>query len=99
MYYDVKNAKYIEEYKIHFEFEDGNAGVVDISIFIGKGQLSKSLKNPEYFKTFSLNPDLGTIFWENGYDIAPETLYFLVTGKHNFKSGLPDYIFESGAKL
>ena len=92
MYYDVKIAKYLEEYKIHLEFEDGISGVVDLSIFIGKGEMSKSLTNIEYFKTFSVNEDLGTICWDNGYDIAPETLYFLLTGRHNYKSGLPDYI-------
>lgn len=92
MYCDVKIANYIEDYKIYLEFEDGNSGVVDLSIFIGKGELSKSLKSFEYFKTFSVNEDLGTICWENGYDIAPETLYFLLTGIHNYKSGLPEYI-------
>ncbi len=53
MYYDVKIAKYLEEYKIHLEFEDGISGVVDLSIFTGKGEMSKNLKNIEYFKTFS----------------------------------------------
>jgi len=37
--------------------------------------LSLPLRNPEYFKQFSVNREIGMIAWPNGPDFAPEFLY------------------------
>ncbi len=44
-----------------------------------KGGIFGKLKNPEYFKRFEANRDLGTLFWGEDVDIAPETLYSKAT--------------------
>lgn len=68
----VVKAKYIEGYKIEFQFSDGKIKTVDLSGEI-YGEVFEPLKDIEYFKRFSLNPF--TIEWENGADFAPEYLY------------------------
>lgn len=38
------------------------------------------MKNLEYFRSFKVNPEIGTITWPDDVDIAPDTLYVEVTG-------------------
>ncbi|MCK9401111.1 MAG: DUF2442 domain-containing protein [Bacteroidales bacterium] len=70
----VVRAKYIEGYKIEFQFNNGIIKTIDLSNEI-YGEVFEPLKNLEYFKKFSLNPF--TIEWENGADFAPDYLYKL----------------------
>jgi uncharacterized protein DUF2442 len=37
------------------------------------------LRDPAYFATVQLDPELGTISWPNGADVAPETLHLWVS--------------------
>lgn len=71
----VVDAKYIKDYKIDLTFNDGIRGTVDLKDCF-RGPVFEPLKDPEYFKNFSLNR--WTIEWENGADLAPEFLYDLV---------------------
>ncbi len=73
----VKEAKYIENYKLELVFNDGLNGVIDLEnkIFTDQRDIFKPLQNIEYFKSFSQNS--WTIEWENGLDLAPEYLYEL----------------------
>ena len=68
----VIKARYIEDYKIEFQFSDGKIKTIDLSNEF-YGEVFEPLKDIEYFKKFSLNPF--TIEWENGADFAPEYLY------------------------
>lgn len=71
----VKNAKYLEEYKILLTFEDKSKKVVDFDIALDhfEGTIFRPLKNVEYFKNFKI--DLHTITWKNGADVSPDYLY------------------------
>jgi len=68
----VVRAKYIIEYKIEFEFNDGKVKMIDFKDLLW-GEVFKPLNDLQYFKNFKLNPF--TIEWENGADFAPEYLY------------------------
>ena len=70
----VVKARYIEGYKIEFQFNDGKIITIDLSNEI-YGEVFEPLKDIEIFKKFYLNPF--TIEWENGADFAPEYLYQL----------------------
>ena len=80
----VTEAKYIEEFKIKLSFNDGLSGMVDLRGKMKSLPIYKPLLNPLEFKKFSLNP--WTIEWDNGADIAPESLYRLTQEQSQSKT-------------
>jgi hypothetical protein len=78
MLFDIIAAKYIDDYRVSVTFENGKTGIIDFSPYVNSGGVFKMLVNKDYFKTFYINEDLGTICWPNGADVAPESLYQLV---------------------
>lgn len=71
---DVVEARHVRDYVVWIMFEDGTAGEVDLESSL-RGPVFKPLRNLEFFKHLRVDPELGTIVWPNGADIAPETLY------------------------
>ena len=71
---EVTSARYLDEYKIWIEFNDGTAGVADLHNDLW-GQIFEPLKDRELFKNFKISEIMNTIEWENGADLAPEFLY------------------------
>jgi hypothetical protein len=71
---DVIEVRYVRDYTVWIKFDDGTQGDVDISRSF-KGPVFEPLRDREFFKQVRVNPDLGTIVWPNGADVAPETLY------------------------
>ncbi len=71
----VSKAKYEGDYRVHVEFNDGRAGIVDLAdaILNDSREIFRPLRNPAYFKRFRVAMD--TLVWENEADIAPEFLY------------------------
>jgi hypothetical protein len=78
---DIVEVKYIENYQIYLKFEDGKEGLIDISKSIKFQDIFAPLQNLDYFKTVQINPEWGTIYWDNGADLDPDVLYSIVTGK------------------
>jgi len=72
---DVVEARPIGGYRIYIRFDDGVAGEVDLSALITFEGVFEPLRAPEQFSELRVEPDVGTICWPNGADIAPETLY------------------------
>lgn len=78
---DVVSARHIRDYELELEFEDGTRGIVDFSQYRNRGGVFSKFNDMEYFKNFRINKELGVISWENGVDIAPETLYSKAVGE------------------
>jgi hypothetical protein len=74
MFLHVREASYVDGYRIRLRFNDGSEGIVDLSDCLD-GEVFEPLKEPANFKAFRVDPDLQTIVWENGADMAPEFLY------------------------
>lgn len=74
MFLHVIKAEYISRYKIKVSFNNGESGIVDLEQELW-GDVFEPLKNVENFKKFRVDPELETIVWENGADLAPEFLY------------------------
>lgn len=83
---DIIKAKPLEKYNLHLSFEDGAEGIADISELIEFIGIFEPLKSQPFFDTVKVNPEWGTIYWENGADLDPDVLYAVVTGKQ-----IPDY--------
>lgn len=71
---DVIEVRYVRDYILWLRFADGTTGEVDIAPSF-KGPVFEPLRNVEFFKQVRVDPELGTIVWPNGADVAPETLY------------------------
>lgn len=70
----VVEAAYERDYIIRLRFNDGAEGYVDLANEL-YGPMFESLKDPEKFKAFTVDPELNTVVWENGADLAPEFLH------------------------
>lgn len=75
MFLYIKDAKYIEEYKVQVLFSNGRSGVADLSSAL-KGRVFESLKDKSNFSALKVDRELDTIVWPNGADLAPEYVYF-----------------------
>ena len=79
----IKEAEYIEDYKIHVTFSNGESGIVDLKEVIcnDKRPIFKELVDIAKFRQFEV--DFDTIVWRNGLDLSPEFLYdFLMQSQH-----------------
>ena len=72
---DVVEARPVGAYRVYLRFDDGVAGEIDLAALITFDGVFAPLRNPERFTELRVEPDIGTICWPNGADIAPETLY------------------------
>jgi uncharacterized protein DUF2442 len=72
--FDVIEARYVSGHTVWLRFDDGTTGEIDLSREL-TGPIFEPLRDVDYFKQFTVNPDIGTIAWPNGADFAPEFLY------------------------
>ncbi len=70
----VIEARYLGDYKVWLEFNDGRKGVVDLSDELVGDELMP-LRNRDRFAEFYLDFGLASIAWLGGQDFAPEFLY------------------------
>ena len=76
----IAEAQYQQEYKILLKFNTGESGEVDLESIINKYEAAKPIRDTELFAEFYLD-SWPTLAWECGFDISPEYLYYLATGK------------------
>lgn len=66
-------AEYLRDYQILVSFEDGKTGVVDLRHELW-GEVFEPLRDIGLFRRFRFDPELDTIVWPTGADLAPEYL-------------------------
>ncbi|MCD4818424.1 MAG: DUF2442 domain-containing protein [Candidatus Cloacimonetes bacterium] len=71
-------ARYIEDFKIFLKFNTEEFGEIDLKDVIYKYEIATSLRDPVAFSKFYLD-SWPTLAWKCGFDIAPESLYSMVT--------------------
>jgi hypothetical protein len=80
----VTAARKLYAYTLELTFSDNLKAEIDFTDWIKKYPFFKPLENIEYFKNFSL--DGWTVVWENGADIAPETLHEIALQKQQLQA-------------
>ena len=86
----VVEAHYERDYVLRVRFNDGADGLVDLADEL-YGEMFEPLRDMERFKAFRVDPELDTIVWENGADLAPEFLHdrLLVPAESATPTGKP----------
>jgi len=74
MFLHVIAAKHVRDYVIWLRFNDGTEGEVNLAGEL-EGEVFGALKDVEEFKKFHIDPEIESIVWENGADLAPEFLH------------------------
>ena len=69
----VSDARYVRDFIVWLRFNDGTEGEVDLKDEL-YGEVFESLQDVTQFRRFRLDPELNTIAWSNGADLAPEFL-------------------------
>jgi hypothetical protein len=70
----ITEATYLSDYKLMIRFENGRAKLVDLASHLD-GPIFEPLKDPQYFRRFTVNPDIDTVTWPNDADFSPDFLY------------------------
>jgi hypothetical protein len=69
----VEEARYVRGHVIWVRFNDGASGEVDLTGVL-TGPVFEPLQDIRNFRRFRVDPELDTIVWFNGADLAPEFL-------------------------
>jgi hypothetical protein len=77
----VIEARYLGDYKVWLEFNDGRKGVVDLSDDL-YGDSYEGLRDRDRFADFYLDYGLATIAWHGGVDFASDYLYDRLSAMH-----------------
>jgi hypothetical protein len=79
----IVDVDVVGPHRLRLAFDDGVGGELDASDWEWTG-VFEPLRDPDYFARVELDPELGTISWPNGADIAPETLHlWIARGRDN----------------
>ncbi|HBA67323.1 MAG TPA: DUF2442 domain-containing protein [Methylococcaceae bacterium] len=73
----ITEVAYLDDYRIRPVFNDGLTGVADLRDALW-GEIFEPLLDRNNFSQIRLDPELGTVSWPNGADLAPEFLYTLI---------------------
>jgi hypothetical protein len=77
MFLHTAEVKALGGYRLFIVFNNGESGVVDLSHRL-TGTMFSPLKDPRLFATAYHHPELETVAWANGADLAPEYLLDLM---------------------
>jgi Protein of unknown function (DUF2442) len=73
--HDVTDVQVLGRCRLRLTFSGSLVGDVDLSHLHRRGGVFESLRDPENFAQVRVDPEIGTITWPSGVDLAPEVLY------------------------
>ena len=69
----IERVEHLQNYQMHVSFDDGSEGIVDLAKHL-HGPMFEALKDVSFFARVTVDPELETVVWPNGLDLAPEFL-------------------------
>jgi hypothetical protein len=84
----VNDATYLGGYRLRLSFNDGLSGEVDLAHRL-HGEVFEPLKDVKLFGQVRFEPDMDTIVWPNGANLAPEYLHEQVVQQGNHVASQP----------
>ena len=72
----IKSAQHISEFILRIAFDDGTSGDMNLENAL-IGPVFEPLKDISVFSKVAVDPELETVIWPNGADLAPEFLKYL----------------------
>jgi hypothetical protein len=76
----VVEARHVREHVLWLRFSDGLSGEVDLAGRL-RGPMFEPLRDVVFFSQVRVDPEIQTIAWPNGADLAPEFLHELCAGR------------------
>jgi hypothetical protein len=75
--YEITAVEHLGGYRLRLTFADGLVGDVDLAdrLEARRGPMFEPLRDAKYFARVSVDPELGTVVWPNGADLAPDVLH------------------------
>ena len=71
--YRIVGFESVGRYTLRVKFDDGQEIEIDFSPVL-RGELYGPLKDDKLFNQVDIDPEVHTLVWPNGADIAPEAL-------------------------
>jgi hypothetical protein len=71
----IRSVKPLEDFRVRLEFTDGSEKTVDLEPYLCGPIFEPLRRDPALFRSVRVDPELGTIVWNNGADIDPEVLH------------------------
>ena len=72
--YRVQSAEVVAPFTLRIRFDDGLERRIDFSAILA-GELFGPLRDPTVFNQVRVDPEVHTVVWPNGADLAPEFLH------------------------
>ncbi len=76
---ELVDVKPLPSFRLELRYDDGAAGIVDLSHLVGKG-VFQAWRNTGIFEDVSIGPG-GEIRWNDTIELCPHALYLQLTGK------------------
>ncbi len=71
---DITSVSVVRHGVLRLTFSDGLAGELDVLNRM-RGPVFGQARTPDGFAQVKVDPEIGTIVWPGGADLAPDTLY------------------------
>jgi hypothetical protein len=84
----IKFVRHLSDFILWVAFDDGMDGKIGLKNIL-KGPVFEPLKEVAMFSKVTVAPELETVVWPNGTDLAPEFLKELHNKQMLLEAGLP----------
>ena len=75
--YEITAVEHLGGHRLRLTFADGFVGDVNLAdrFTAPNGPMFEPLEDVAYFARVSVDPEVGTVVWPNGADLAPDVLH------------------------